>query len=107
MTHYFPFVLLFIGGSILTIGDIVMKKWVMTNSTILFTIGMVIYLIGLMFLAQSFKYKNIAVASTIFIIFNIITLSFVSWLYFKETLTPFKMIGISLAIVSIIFLELE
>lgn len=107
MTHYFPFVLLFIGGSILTIGDIVMKKWVVTNSTILFTIGMVIYLVGLMFLAQSFKYKNIAVASTIFIIFNIVTLSFVSWLYFKETLTPFKMIGISLAIISIIFLELE
>jgi len=63
-------------------------------------------MIGLLFLAQSFKYKNIAVASTIFVIVNVITLSIVSWLYFKETLTPFQIIGIILGLSSIIFLEL-
>lgn len=106
MTQYLPLILLFVGGSILTIGDIVMKKWVLNNSTPIFIIGMAIYLVGLIFLAHSFKYKNIATASTIFVIFNIITLSIVSWFYFKETLTPFQLIGITLGISSIVFLEL-
>ena len=103
MTPYIPFILLFIGGSVLTIGDIVMKKWIANNNIFLFIIGLIIYLIGLIFLAHSFKYKNIAVASTIFVIFNVITLSIVSWFYFKETLTPFQIIGIILGIISIIF----
>ncbi|KKP80183.1 MAG: hypothetical protein A2271_03800 [Candidatus Moranbacteria bacterium RIFOXYA12_FULL_35_19] len=104
--HYLPFIILFVGGSILTIGDILMKKWVVNNSIPLFITGLGIYLVGLIFLAISFKYKNIAVASTIFVIFNIITLSIVSWFYFKETLTPFQLIGIALGISSILFLEL-
>ncbi len=106
MMHYLPFIILFVGGSILTIGDILMKKWVVNNSIPLFITGLGIYLVGLIFLAISFKYKNIAVASTIFVIFNIITLSIVSWFYFKETLTPFQLIGIALGISSILFLEL-
>jgi len=106
MTHYFPLILLFIGGSVLTIGDIVMKKWVANNSVSFFVIGLAIYLIGLMFLVYSFKYKNIAVASTIFVIFNVITLSIVSWFYFKEALTPFQLVGIALGLISIVFLEL-
>lgn len=104
--NYFPFLLLFIGWSILTIWDIVMKKWVINNSITLFIIGLTIYLAGLIFLAFSFKYKNIAVASTIFVIFNTLTLLFVSWFYFKETLNTFQIIWILLAIISIIFLEL-
>jgi multidrug transporter EmrE-like cation transporter len=106
MAQYLPLILLFVGGSILTIGDIVMKKWILNNSTLIFITGMAIYLVGMIFLVHSFKYKNIAAASTIFVIFNIITLSIVSWLYFKETLTPFQLIGIALGISSIVFLEL-
>lgn len=101
-----PFIFLFIGGSVLTIGDIIMKKWVINNNMFLFISGLAIYLFGLIFLAYSFKYKNIAVASTIFVIFNIITLSIVSWFYFKETLSTYQLIGIILGISSVLFLEL-
>ncbi len=106
MTQYLPFILLFVGGSVLTVGDIVMKKWVVNNNIFLFVGGLAIYLVGLVFLAYSFKYKNIATASTIFVIFNIITLSIVSWFYFKETLSAVQLIGIALGIFSILFLEL-
>ena len=106
MKQQLPLLLLFIGGSILTIGDIVMKKRVKTNTTGVFITGLGIYMIGMIFLAQSFKYKNIAVASTIFVIFNIITLSCISWLYFKETLSPIQIIGIILAISAVVCLEL-
>jgi multidrug transporter EmrE-like cation transporter len=104
--NFLPIILLFIGGIILTIGDIVMKKWVIANQTYLYMIGLLIYLIGLNFLAQSFKFKNIAVASIIFVIFNVVTLSLVSWFYFKERLNNYQIIGIIIGLISIIFLEL-
>lgn len=106
MTQYLPITLLFIGGIILTIGDVVMKKWVTNDNMSLFIAGMIIYLFGLLFLAYSYKYKNIAVASTIFVIFNIITLSIVSWFYFKESLTLLQLVGIFLGICSVLLLEL-
>lgn len=99
-------ILLLIGGLILTIGDIFMKKWVGTNLFLFYFVGMIFYLIGLNFLAQSFKLENIAVASTILVIFNIVTLSIVSWLYFKETLLPLQIIGIIVGIIAVIILEL-
>jgi len=99
-------ILLLIGGIILTVGDIFMKKWVNTNAHIFYFVGLVIYLIGLNFLAQSFKFKNIAVASLIFILVNIVTLSIVSWFYFKETLSPLQITGMIFGIIAVIILEL-
>ena len=99
-------IILFLGGSILTIGDIVMKKWVLSNSLGTFILGLSIYLIGLVFLAFSFKFKNIAVASTIFVIFNVVTLSLVSFFYFKEVISPLQILGIFVGIIAIIVLEL-
>jgi len=98
--------LLALGGLILTVGDICMKKWVNTNAYSFYFVGLAIYLVGLNFLAQSFKFKNIAVASVIFVIFNVVTLSFVSWLYFKETLSLLQIVGILIGIVAIVVLEL-
>lgn len=106
ITYISPFLLVLVGGSILTIGDIMMKKWVATKATPFFMGGMIVYMIGLVFLAYSFKHKNIAVASTMFVIFNIITLSIVSWIYFKETLSPAQVGGIILGIGAIVCLEL-
>ena len=91
---------------ILTLGDIFMKKWVNTNSAIFYFVGLIVYLIGLNFLAQSFKFKNIAVASTIFVIFNVVTLSIVSWLYFKETLSTLQIIGMIIGIIAIVVMEI-
>ncbi len=103
--NYLPIILLFAGGVILTLGDILMKKWVNTSSVYFYLIGLLVYLIGLNFLAVSFRYKNIAVASTILVVFNVITLSIVSWFYFRETLTTYQIIGILLGLSSIFFLE--
>jgi multidrug transporter EmrE-like cation transporter len=82
-----------------------MKKWVGTNNYWFYVLGMLIYIVGLNFLAQSFKYKNIAVASVIFVLFNIITLSVFSWIYFKESLSVLQIVGIVIGLVSVIVLE--
>ena len=104
--NYFPILLLFIGGVILTAGDLVMKKWVISPNLYLYVIGLLIYLVGLMFLVKTYKYENIAVASLIFVIFNIVTLLIFSWFYFKEPLSTMQIIGLFLGIVSITLLEI-
>ncbi|MBI5037532.1 MAG: hypothetical protein HZC01_02410 [Candidatus Kerfeldbacteria bacterium] len=106
MTRWLPLLLLGIGGAILTVGDIVMKYWVESQRRPLYVMGLIIYLGGLVFLAESFKYKNIAVASTIFVISNVTLLAIVSWLLFKEQLSWWELVGIALGITSVILLEL-
>ena len=106
MSNYLPLLILFIGGATLTLGDIVMKRWVISNNVYEFIFGIFIYIIGMMFLSWSFKHKNIAVASTIFVVFNVITLMIVSWIFFKEPLSIKEILGISLGIIGILIMEI-
>lgn len=99
-------ILLATGAFIDTLGDIIMKKWVINKSIWIFALGMFTYLVGLGFLAYSYNYKNIAVASVIFVILNIIMLSIASWFYFNETLSILQITGIIIGIIAIIVLEL-
>ena len=99
-------ILVLIGGLVLTIGDIFMKQWTYSNNWTTFIIGLLTWCIGLVFLAFSFKYKNIAVGSLIFSVSNVIFLTIFSWLYYKEALTINQIIGIILGIIAVIFLEI-
>lgn len=100
------FLLVSFGGIILTIGDLIIKKWVNGGSYVSYIFGMIVYVIGLNFMAQSFKFKNIAIASMVFVLINIITLLIVSWVYFKQTLSPLQLFGMSLGIVSVTILQI-
>jgi multidrug transporter EmrE-like cation transporter len=95
------------GGILLTIGDLFMKEWVTTNKSLIYLGGMIFYIIGLNFLAFSFRYKNIAVASVIFVLINIITLIIFSYFYFHEKLSGLEIAGILLGTAAIIMLELS
>ncbi|MFA5051543.1 MAG: SMR family transporter [Patescibacteria group bacterium] len=103
----YPLILLLLGGVILTAGDLFMKQWVNSNRRLFYIIGLVIYMVGMLFLAQSFKHKNIAVASVVFVLFNVVTLAVVSWLYFKEGLSGWQIAGIVLGLASVVVLELS
>ncbi len=104
--NFFALALLAIGGLTLTIGDLFMKEWVTTNKSWIYLIGIIIYIIGLNFLAFSFKYKNIAVATVIFILINITSLLIFSYFYFHEKLSVMEIGGILLGIAAIVMLEL-
>lgn len=99
------FIFLFIAGLILTIGDIFQKEWILRNNYWLFSIGCILYTIGGIILTFCYKYKNMATATMIYSIFNILTLSLVSWFWYKEKLDIYSIIGILLGIISIAFLE--
>ena len=104
--NHFPIILLTLGGIILTVGDIAMKKWVNTNRPYFFIVGLLIYMIGMVLLGLSYRHKNIAEASVILVLVNIILLSLVSRFYFKEVWTIYEVVGILLALSLIAFLEL-
>jgi len=104
--NFLPILLIALSGLVLTAGDMAMKKWVGSQSRYWYVIGLVVYLVGLNFLAQSFKYKNIAVASVMVVIFNVVTLSLVSWFYFKERLSLLEIAGIFLGLLVVVVMEL-
>ena len=99
------FLYVIFGSLALTLGDIFMKNWVNEDSYIDFSVGFMCYLIGMVFLALSFKYKNIAIASMMLVLFNIITLLIVSWIFFKEPISLKEALGMGLGILAILLLE--
>ena len=103
MKSYF---IMFLSGSLLTIGDIAMKKWVVSKYHSFYLFGMLAYFIGLNFLAKSYTFKNLAVATIIINIINVVTLSLVSCFIFKDALSTKQIIGLCLAILAITILEL-
>ncbi len=107
LTKLIPFALLLCGGIVLTSGDIVMKQWVATDKKPFFFIGLAVYLVGLVFLSLSFKYKNIAIASVLLVIFNVSTLLLVSWLFYHETLSTWQVVGLLLGLAAVVILELS
>jgi multidrug transporter EmrE-like cation transporter len=106
MMALYPLLLLITGGVLLTIADIIMKKWVESENLSAFWLGMLIYMAGMALLAHSFKFKNIAVASMIFVIFNIVTLAIASHILFQEKLQIQQLIGIGFGLVAVGILEM-
>lgn len=93
------------GGIILTVGDIVLKKWVTTSYNLFYFLGIFLYFISMNFLAQSYKYEDVAIASMMMIIFNITTLTLVGYFIFKENITVYEIAGIFLGMISLFLLE--
>lgn len=105
MHHWF--LLLLIAGILLTVGDLVLNAWVGSgDSWKLYTIGILFYFIALNFLARSYKFENIAVASVIMEIFNLVTYLAISYWKFGETISRLEILGIILGIAAITCFEL-
>jgi multidrug transporter EmrE-like cation transporter len=94
-----------VGALILTIGDVVMKEWTISNKPVLFILGMVFYMIATAIMAISFKYKNIAVASLMFILINVLLISAISYFYFHDRFTIQELIGLVLGMAAVIMFE--
>jgi len=114
--HFIPgysiLTLLFIAGTFLTLGDLSMKQWIKTSGgnflthPLIYTIGMIFYVIGLTLYAFSLKQENIAVATIIVIFFNILTVLFIGRYFFGETFTLFHYVGMFFGLLAIIAFEL-
>lgn len=88
------------------IGDIFFKKWSVENKNVLPYAGLFIYFIGTIFWAISLKYEFLSRAISIFTILNLIVITLVGVLIFKEDLSLINKIGIGLGIASVILIEI-
>ncbi|HAT74222.1 MAG TPA: hypothetical protein DCS08_04435 [Candidatus Moranbacteria bacterium] len=103
--NYLSLILVIGGGILLTIGDIILKKWVIESYYVFYITGLFLYFISMNLLALSYKYENIAVASMAMVIFNIITLTLVGYFFFHENITYYEISGIILGLIAFILLE--
>lgn len=94
-----------LGVGLEIVGDIFFKKWAVGNKTILLWIGFTIYLVGTLFWAYSLKYEMLSKAISIFTILNLVILSLVGMIFFKENISVVGKIGILLGIISILLIE--
>ena len=97
---------LLIGGILLTFGDIIIKKWSLGSSFVFYIIAMCFYIAALTILGFVYKTENMAIASTIMVTFNCLTLAILGIILYKETFSIKQIIGLVFAILSVIFLEL-
>ncbi len=107
MPKYVPLVVLMLGGLILTLGDVFAKEWVRGAGAKWAVLAMAVYMVGMGALMWSFKYKNIAVASVLFVLFNALTLTLLSWWRYKEPLSMPQLAGMAIALAGVIVLELS
>jgi len=105
--HIIGLVLVFMGGIVLTGGDILMRYWIDNHKVSLFVLGILIYVFGEILMALSFKYQNIAVASILTVIFNIIALSILSYFVFGDKLNLLAIVGITMGLISVTILEIS
>ncbi len=98
--------ILIIGGILLTIGDIFMKQWLIKSSNIFFGVGLIIYFISMVLLAISYKFENIAIASTIIEIINTVSIILIFTIFFKESLSPIQIIGLIFGVIALVCLKI-
>ncbi len=98
--------ILFLAGTILTVGDLLAGRWIVSNSKNTYIAVLVSYMIGLNFLVWSYKFEDIAVASITMEIFNITTLTLAGIFLFKERITKTELAGICIGLIAVIILEI-
>ena len=66
---------------------------------------MMIYMVGMAILAHAFRYRNIATASIICVVFNVITLILATRLIYGESISKQQYVGMGVGVLAIIILE--
>jgi small multidrug resistance pump len=102
-TLFWLFISLGVGSEI--VGDFFFKKSALTNKSFFLWLGFAIYLIGTLFWALSLKYEMLSKAISIFSVLNLIIISLIGMIFFKEHLSIISKIGILLGIISIVLIE--
>jgi multidrug transporter EmrE-like cation transporter len=97
--------ILLVGAIALTIGDLVAGKWVENKSKVLYVLVLTFYMVGLCFLVFSYKFNDIAVASIIIEISNVILLTLIGRYLFKENITKTEVAGIITGVFAVTILE--
>ena len=97
--------LLFAGGLLVT-GDLTFRFWLENANRLLFFIGLAQYFGAMVLLVQSYRTHHIAIASVIMTIMNAGIVTLILWRFFGDTLSVKQMVGLAVAVVGIVLIEL-
>ncbi len=99
------YILIFLAVFFEIIADVLFKYWSINAKNTFFVLGIILYSIGTVIWAYSLKYEDLSKAIIIFTIINLITITLVGMLIFKEQLSLVNKIGILVGIISVILIE--
>lgn len=102
-----PIVWALLAGFILTGADIVFRYWQDTPWRGGFWVALGIYTVGVMCMMFTFFGKNIAIATMLTVLINMISYLVVAYFIFGDTLSPIKLFGLGLGLIAIFVLELS
>lgn len=86
--------------------DVVLRRWALENRAFLLVLGLAVYFVGTIFWAVSLRYEYLSRAISVFTILNLIAITAVGVLFFKENLSTVNKIGIGLGIISLALIEI-
>ncbi len=89
-----------------TVGDIIFKKWSLAPHWLLFSLGMVVWMLSGVFWVYSMRFELLTKAGVIFTVLSLLCVVGVGVFYFKEELTWWNRIGLFMGLISIILLEI-
>ena len=99
-------VFLIIAGAFLVTGDLTFRFWLESGNRFLYFLGLIQYFAAMVLLVQSYRTHHIAIASVIMTILNASVVTLVLWRFFGDSLSVKQIIGMVLAVVGIVLLEL-
>lgn len=88
------------------IGDFYFKRWSLQNRAWMILIGFAFYALGSLFWAVSLRYELLSKAGIVFMLLNLVLIALIGVFYFNESLSIINKIGVALAIISVILLEI-
>jgi len=101
------YALLITGGLLYTVGDILCLKWLSytpPNITYYF-LALASYITGMLMLLETFKKTHIVIASMLIIIFNVVSLTIVSAIFYDKPINLTQGIGLAMAVGSLFLLK--
>ncbi|MCL2573133.1 MAG: SMR family transporter [Defluviitaleaceae bacterium] len=97
---------LLIAGGLLVTGDLTFRFWMDGGSRILYFIGLAQYFAAMTLLVQAYRTHHIAIASVIMTVINAVVITLILRLFFGDSLSAKQMVGMALAIVGVVLLEI-
>jgi multidrug transporter EmrE-like cation transporter len=99
--------LLILGAGLLEIGgDFLLKLWADTERLSMGILGIFVYIIGIACWAFALKFSTLSSAVTMVTMVGLLLSVLIGVLYFGETLNGYQKLGVVLACVSIVLIEL-
>lgn len=92
----------------MVLGDILMKNWIISgamfrnSSLIFFIFALLVYGISLTGYAYQLRTMNFGIATITPILVNIVTIALISFFYYKEMLSMYKIFGMLFAFTAVL-----